>query len=194
MASKKPLFHVAEWEAQQRQKARNSAAKATDRRTKAEKQLADAVRRYNDKISRDIKRGKLTPATAPARLSVREIKKGIDKGLTPLQRGAALSRAALEIGKRQKRDFSTIRTPGGVQVARAAYEKAKSEYERAKRKQIEEEAKRQAALAESPKFGGIPVQQPRSWGEGAVPGNPDTATTFERFVERADAALKYNRA
>lgn len=180
MPAKKPLFHVAEWKRQQ--------ARA---RQSADKQLAAAVRRYNDKITRDIKRGILTPETAPPRLRVRELKQTISRDLSPLQRGAAIYRLAQEIDKKQSRDFANVTTAGGVQVPAKMLERARVKYAKAKRKHEEEEAKRQAAEAEAPKFGGVPVQPPRAWGEGAVPGNPETAQTWEKFVERAKAAEKY---
>lgn len=181
MATKNKIFASSARKAKQASAARQSA----------DKQLAAAVRRYNDKIRRDVARGILTPETAPPRLRVKELKATIPQGLTPLQRGAALHRLAQEVGKRQARDFANVTTPAGVQVPAAVYEQARAQYAKAKRKHAEEEAKRQAAEAEAPKFGGVPVQPPRAWGEGAVPGNPETAKTWEKFLERAEAAAKY---
>lgn len=191
-ARKKPIFGVAEWE-RQRRNAQKAAAQTRKGRTKSESQLSKAVKNYNARINRALKTGKIRPENAPPRASVAEIKRGISPDLTPLQRGKALSEAARQLDRARAAAMKTVKTQGGVEVTQYDYNQAIRNFERAKRKQAEEEAKKKAAEAAAPKFGGVNIERPRAWGEGATPGNPETAKTWERFRERAEAAIRYLR-
>lgn len=159
-------------------------AKKRRKATQAEKELARAVKTYNQRIDRALKSGRLRPETAPERKSVREIKARFAQ-MTPLQRGRMIAQEAKDLRRiSNKNALELVKTSGGVEMTRFEYENSRVIFERAKRKQQAEDRKKRKAAATVPKLGGVPVREPAAWGEGIAPPNPEYSTDISGFREK----------
>lgn len=156
------------------------------RNTETEKELARAVKSYNQRIDRAVKSGRLRPEIAPERKSVKEIKAEFAH-LSPMQRGKALANTARELRKISERNaLQIVKTAGGVEMTRFELNAARAEYKKAKRRKQQEAKRRKQAQAKAPKIGGVDVEPPREWGENLAPPNPDKPQDFETFRQRVE--------
>lgn len=152
---------------------------AARKNTATEKALARAVKSFNQRVDRALKAGRLTPDTAPARRSMKEIRADL-QGMTPQMRGKAMKALTAELKRISDKDaLQLVKTEGGVTMTK--YEVAQAERLTAKAKRNIERSQRRKRKREreAATIAGQRAQPVPEWSDGIQPAKPTMSKESE---------------